>query len=90
MSEKEKEEQQQRDKKILSDIYSIITTWEHKNKIRGFNEIKELLANCYLPVSAKPCQVCGKYYPGDCTCGSGCTCDGCTTLRETRIEFEGD
>jgi hypothetical protein len=31
---------------------------------------------------AKPCQVCGGYYPGDCTCDQEtCMCDGCMILR---------
>ena len=34
------------------------------------------------PKPAKPCPKCGGYYPGDCTCGYNCNCDGCNTLRE--------
>ncbi|MGC9781739.1 MAG: hypothetical protein HZR80_21035 [Candidatus Heimdallarchaeota archaeon] len=30
---------------------------------------------------AKPCAVCGGYYPGDCSCGFNCQCDGCKALR---------
>jgi hypothetical protein len=31
---------------------------------------------------AKPCQVCGGYYPGDCKCDQEtCMCDGCQSLR---------
>jgi hypothetical protein len=31
---------------------------------------------------AVPCQVCGGYYPGDCTCDQEtCMCDGCMILR---------
>jgi len=30
---------------------------------------------------AKPCPRCGGYYPGDCSCGLGCDCDGCQVLR---------
>lgn len=30
---------------------------------------------------AKPCLKCGGYYPGDCSCGPRCQCDGCKTLR---------
>jgi hypothetical protein len=31
---------------------------------------------------AKPCEVCGGYYPGDCKCDhETCQCDGCCILR---------
>ena len=32
-------------------------------------------------IPAKPCAVCGGYYPGDCSCGFNCQCDGCKALR---------
>ena len=38
---------------------------------------------------AKPCEVCGGYYPGDCSCDhETCPCDGCDALRAMREQEE--
>ena len=37
---------------------------------------------------AKPCAECGGYYPGDCTCGEGCMCDGCLVENESEWDEE--
>lgn len=38
---------------------------------------------------AKPCKVCGGYYPGDCTCDhETCPCDGCDALRAMKEQEE--
>ncbi len=41
--------------------------------------------------SAKSCSKCGGYYPGDCSCGIDCDCDGCNTIREMeKNHFKGN
>lgn len=46
---------------------------------------------CYsskYPNQAKPCAVCGGYYPGDCRCSQPCHCDSCNTQRDLDQEVE--